>query len=456
MSVVNSNLDQGLQRSVLSGVQRLFLSSGLVIGARMGGVLAGLMLQLALARLLGAADLGVFFMITSATLVCAVICTQGYPLMIARFAASEHEESTSGLLAAFMKHAVSSVALATAVVCIGVLTWASLSPSLETEQRTWLAMGALSVPVLVALRINGALANALRRFSLGYVPDLLLRPVLLLCFVGGVWLLDVPFSLVTLLTAQLLIAALIAAWQYVKVWKDMPFARNATAAERDLPGESIRSWRFQALKLLPALVFVSVFADMTILVAGTYLGSKGLGVFGVCLKISMIPAFVVYSVQQICSRDLADAIHRDNAVELKSTLLRANILGVSAAVCGLVATLAVGDIFLGLYGQDFSSAYWCLNLLMISQVVRATAGPGVQMLPLIGQEGIAIQAFGLGLLALVVISFFLIPLYGLSGAAVSVMVSTCVWAIWQTIQIYRKSGILIALDVRQIHEHNSH
>jgi O-antigen/teichoic acid export membrane protein len=428
----------------------MVLSSGLVIGSRAGGVLAGLVLQLALARMLGAADLGLYFMTTGLALVLATVCAQGYPLMIPKFAAQDTPNNATGSLVLFMRHALSSVTFGFIVLCIPIIIWIGLAPSLETAERTSYLIVLMSVPALALLRVNGALANAFRRFSLGYVPDLLARPALLLGFVAFCWAAGVSFDLATLLLAQLAIAVTVAIWQHSKVRNNI-FPHKNNADTRNKPSKGvIRTWRLQALKLLPAMVFLSVFADASILVMGTMLESEQLAAFGISIKISMIVAFVVHTVHQIAVRDLADALHDDDRATLQLILSRTNLLGLLATMSALVITVVAGDKLLGLYGSEFSDAYWCLNLLIFAQLIRAAAGPCVQVLAIINQENSAVQAFALSFVALVLTSAILVPAYSLLGAAVSVVVSTCIWAAWQTIQVYRNSGILIALDLSRL------
>ncbi|VAW16116.1 hypothetical protein MNBD_ALPHA12-1276, partial [hydrothermal vent metagenome] len=184
----------------------LVRSSSVVVTARIAGVLIGIFIQLLIARALGAAELGMFFVATAISMVLATLLASGFPLMVPKFVARSGAANGATELANFMSFArISTVRLGGAICLLGTLTiW--LWPALDLSGRLVFTIALLSAPPLAFLRINGALANAMRRFSLGYLPDILARPLLLLGLVGMLTILYPGFDLLTILVGYILIA----------------------------------------------------------------------------------------------------------------------------------------------------------------------------------------------------------------------------------------------------------
>jgi len=82
--------------------------------------------------------------------------------------------------AAFLRDSlwISLVSFALAAVAY---FWLPLNDGLKIA----LLFGCLSAPAAALIRINGAVANSVRRYALSYVPDFLYRPGLLLAYWGG-------------------------------------------------------------------------------------------------------------------------------------------------------------------------------------------------------------------------------------------------------------------------------
>jgi O-antigen/teichoic acid export membrane protein len=435
---------------------RALHSSGLVIAARFGGVGAGLAVQLALARLLSAADLGLFFMATGMAMVLATIAALGYPMMLPRFVAEAAAEATPALLARFLRHARRDVLGLSLVFAAAAATVIWMLPDLSAHERLGLMAAAATIPGLAVLRINGALANALRRFSLGYVPDLLARPVMLVAFIALLWAAGQPFGLTTVLIAQAAIALGLAAWQRMRIdgADTLQTDLAASATEGPPAGGALPAadWRRQALHILPAMVFLAVFADVAILAAGTMMEKADTGVFGVALKMSMIAAFAIHTVQQIAVRDLADDLHSGDTGALAGAIARTNMISLAVSVAALAGAVVLGRPVLALFGEPFVAGYWPLVILMVAQVVRAASGPTMQMIALSGEQRACVPVFAASFLVLLVANAILIPALELIGAALAVLLSTTAWSVWLAVHLRRKAGIWtpLALPRREV------
>ena len=419
------------------GLRGLLRSSGLVIAARAGGVIVGLATQVALARILPLSDLGVFFIAMSTAMVLAILCTAGYPMILPRFAAAAGKGGEHAL-ARILACACHDMWRAAGLACLPPLIVVALWPGFDDTLRACLAIGIVTAPVLAVMRLNGALANALRHFALGFVPDLLVRPVVLLIAIAGLWLVMPGVRVETVLLAHIAIAAVLALWQGLRVARVNP-ARAEGPVTTDRPER--RSARAQAFSMLVAMAFTAVIADLDLLFASAMLDTARTGIFGVCLKMAMIAAFAVHAVHQVSVRDAADAVHDGDHGALKTVLRRANGLSLALSLACLAGTVLLGRWVLGIFGPEFVEGYICLVILMAAQVARALAGPAMQIMAMTGNEKDCARIFAACLALLAVLNVALVPAFGLIGAALAFFAAMTAWPVWLALRLKRASGI---------------
>jgi len=422
----------------------LVRSSGLVVAARLAGVLIGIIIQILIARTLGAAELGLFFVATAISMVLATFLASGFPLLVPKFVAAAGPENGPAGLGKFMSYARRTTIRASIVVCFMATLIIWFWPFLGLRERIIFTIAVMTAPLLAFLRLNGALANAMRRFSLGYLPDIIVRPLLLLAVISVLWLFYPGFALVPVLLAHLAITATLAGWQMTQLPPAPASDTGHKSAQSPAPAQK-RQWLSQSLNIMPGTIFVMVFGDITLLFAGAFLTSADIGIFGVAMRMSLLAAFAIHTVQQIAVRDIADAVNQGASKKLAQSLKRVNLLNTTLAVGAIGLALVFGRLVLGIFGPEFSAGYAGLIILLVAQLVRAATGPTLQMIALTGLERASLPAFAAGFLVLAVSSAILMPMLALVGAALAVLLATTTWSVWLWVLLWRRRGINVAL-----------
>ena len=188
-------------------------------------------------------------------------------------------------------------------------------------------------------------------------------------------------------------------------------------------------------------LFISVFADMDIVVSRLFLSDAQTGIFGVCLKISLFVAFGIQVIHQVIQRDIADALHNRNNSQIHKIMARANAPAVAGSIAATIVVAMFGRELLGIFGNEFVAGFTSLAILMFSIVVRAIAGPAAQVLALGGHEKACLPVFAVCMILLVLGNFALIMWLGLPGAAVTVLIVSAVWSIWLAVIAKKKLGL---------------
>ena len=419
----------------------LLRSSGFVVGLRVSGAIFGILTQFLLARFLGADEVGLFFVVLGLASILSIICTLGYPMLVPRIAAEASVETDSSKLSSFMLQAWldSGVMCLFLIFLMMIIAWIVFSNSVSFHMI--MVFAALNLPGFVLLRLNGALANALKYFDLGFLPDIFVRPFLLLAVVLVLSISISQMSIEIILFVHAVTAIILAFVQFFLL-RDRTDLQVFSIKARAGSNKKLRQdWRHRAPPMIIIALFTNVFADLDIVITRLYLNDAETGIFGVCLKISLFIGFAIQVIYQLILRDTADALHIGDDKELQMVINRANFLTLLSSVIATIIILVFGKELLGFFGAPFQIGYESLVLLMFAQVVRAAMGPASQILTLTGHERSCWPVFLSCMVLLFVGNLVLIPWIGLAGAALTVVIVYAMWSIWMALLVREKLGV---------------
>lgn len=399
----------------------------LLTGGRIAGAGVGLGAQILLARFMGPAELGLYYIVTSALLIMATIVSLAYGGVANRLVVRYQARNDDDGLNAFLGAAIRDVALAClAGGSIFGFIFAAVGPSDLTSIAY--AVLLVSLPALALMRVAGGIANALGHGALAFLPDTTLRPAFLALGVA-LWVMSgVALDLSVALTLFGGVAIALAAGQSLILWRLL----GRTAAVRSLV-HTLRSqthirrreaWRASALRLLPPLLLGNLFGDIIILIAGWGLVGAQIGVFGAAVKIAFLLGFLTHVTHQLLTPRLAVLLGRGDR-EGAAALIKAANLGINLfMIVATIMTLFFGSLVMSFFGEDFRAGAGVLMILAVAQLIRAVFGPGMSLLVATGRQASALrpQLFGLGVL--LILGAVLSPIFGSSGMAFAVLAAT--------------------------------
>jgi O-antigen/teichoic acid export membrane protein len=187
------------------------------------------------------------------------------------------------------------------------------------------------------------------------------------------------------------------------------------------------------------------FFDIDLIVLSGMLSREELAVFGVCARIFALVAFGVSAVYAMTMPDMFEAEARSDRDEFHRKVGDANLVAVGLALALFVGVLAGGRFALMLFGEEFVAGAMPLVILCLALVVRALLGPASLVLSIHDRPYASLPAVACGILSLILCNHWLVPLYGLMGAALSALISISLWsaALWFT--ALRGAGIDVSV-----------
>lgn len=410
-----------------------FISSApAVMLARVAGAGAGFLAQLVLARLLAPEEMGKFFAATSLAAVLGVIAAQGYPNIIQRFVTRYRHKQQNVLLSAFLTQVRRETFVAALAFASLMLAAALLLPALEGDTRILIAATAVCTCAATAFSVYPALAYADRRFALGLLPEIVVRPVAFLAFAAAIGITASNLSAGTATAAYALISALLAFAQFFALTKAAS-SRFSRVAKR-----VSRRWRQEAWPLLLVALFTTLFTDVVILFASPFLVPEALAPFGVALKISMLIGFTVQVTHQMALPDLAEARQLRDSAKMANALVRTTLLPVIVTLAALVGVVVWGNRLLGLFGSAYTPAVWSLFILVGGQLIRAMAGPASMLLTLDGAQRTSATISLISAGVLLATTAVLAPQFGFLGASLAVVICIIIWSGLSAFMLWRR------------------
>lgn len=355
--------------------------SSLLMGARVAGAALSFGTSVLIARRFGAEALGIVAMFTALTGIVALFVSAGRqavaPMFIAQYLVSDQTERIRGFIDDSRAFIAIASLLASSVLSIAALLFDRGFGS----SVTWLVLCCcIAAPAAALLNFNGAVLTGYRLQLLGLVPDLLLKPALILLAVLAVALIAPESS-----PYGLLVGFILAFWAASGAQLYVVRARRILPAGRSDVTQSKR-WQGSATPWIAIVLLSDYLVELHLLLAGWFLNPSLVGILHVCFRLRMLASFGLRALYAMVIPDIYAQIARGKAGELARDITRSNALAVGYTCVVSAAVIGYGDRFLALFGQQFVAAYDALVLCCLAMIPRAVFGPATSIMAALGRQ----------------------------------------------------------------------
>lgn len=410
---------------------------------RVGGVLVGVVVNIALARALGPDGMGLLLIATTVAGIAAIVGRLGVDSVVVRFGAVHAAEKAWRDLAGLRRGAARLAGGASAAAALALMLgapWIAVhlfgKPLLVTPLRV-LAFGV--VPFSLATVYTELLRSA-KRIRQATAIQILAVPVVVLAFIP---LLTPPFGVEGAAAAHV-IAAVLMAFLAAAAWR-----RAAPESYTVCGSIQLRPLLRVGLPLLwVALLGVAMTMTDTLMlgVAGT---AGEVGIYGVATQTAMLTSFALVSINSIAAPKFAALHARGNRVALSQLARRATAIMIVVTAPLLIAFTVTPARILGfLYGAEFSGGAAALAVLAIGQFIHVAMGPVGYLLMMSGHEKALRNCVAVSAMLNVVLNAALIPPLGIVGAAAATATSLAAQNLLCASVVYRRMSIVVFPMIR--------
>ncbi len=371
----------------------------------------------------GAAALGIVTIGTQLAFIVAAGTRFGMDMASVRYVAIEVGAGHPGRIQIVVSRSVMIAGLVSAGV--GLLTVAlagpignALSPSAVANDATVASIRAAGVALpFVALTyvwLGGSRGLKVMRHTL-YV-QWVAQPLLWIALMPLLWAIfdKTPALAVWAYTASWIIASA-AAWLF---WSMLsrPFPKEE--AEAGLTGLLVRygAPRAPAALLSQGLFWIDYFVAS--IVGAPAVTSDDLGVYAACVRVALAMVLFLTAVSYVFSPFVADLHARGQRERLDALFKAITRWTVAGTIPVLLLMLLAPAAILRLFGgANFTTGTDALRILVIGQAINVSVGAAGFVLIMAGRTGWDLTVYGASAALDLVLSFVLVPKFGIEGAA---------------------------------------
>lgn len=407
----------GEKPSFRSEMGRISRQSGIAFAGTIFAAAFGYIFKVYLARVLGAEDLGLYALGMTIVGLLGIFNVLGLPDSAVRYVALYAASNRFDALRSLLWNG-SWILLASNLVFAAVLLKAG----------PWIAIRFYHAPQLVRylplfalIMIAGALNSFFGKILAGYKevgrrtvitrfvanPVTMAVTIVLIALGGGLW---------GYLVAQILSAAVVLALLVSLVWRITPVAARSLDVTKLLIEPEV--WSFSAAMF--GIGLMEFFISQTDRVAlGYYRTAHDVGIYAVAAAVVAYEPIILQSVNQIFAPVIADLHTRGEHV-----LLGRLFQTLTKWMLGLTVPLAIVIILFArpvmrIFGHDFEMGWPILVIGTFGQLVNCGVGSVGFLLLMSGNQRRLIRVQAVMAVVMVILSIWLIPRWGVWGAAVA-------------------------------------
>lgn len=414
--MISNLFDRVLKRigSKDQGFNSILKKTSAAFSIKLGNAFLGFLYNILLAKMIGAEGAGIYYLAFSFVSIPKLISELGFRNVLLRFVSSNAGDknwvAVKGLIRQTYLFSCLMACLFVVVIFFNATFIAEkFFDDVSTGIMTVKIMSLGLLPMTLILH-SAAILKALEKYKEGLIIGGLMVPLLgiplMLILTNLYGVIGAVYSLVTVNLITLVVGLY---W----IWKFLPNLSNYTG--------SFNTKLIFATGIPLFLIAITNFimAGGDVMFLGYWEDDSNVGVYGLAKRIAALTAFILVAINSIVAPKFSKLYAQGKIEELKSVAQN------SMKLLALFAFPAVGFLtifapqIMSLIGKDFEGGYIVLIILALGQFVNVLTGSVGFLLMMTGFEkemtaNIVIVSF-----VTAGLYFFLIPTYGIIGAAIA-------------------------------------
>lgn len=420
----------GANRSVKLAASTAFL-------IRIANAAIAYLSQIIMARWMGAFEYGIYVYVWTWVLLIGTVADLGFAITAQRVIPGYMEEKAFDRVRGFIHSSrwiPSFFVTLLAVISAGTI-WL-LSDVMDAYLIFPLLLACIALPPYGLTGAQDGVARAFGWINLALVPPFIIRPLLLLIIMLAFFEVGLPLNAETAMWAAIGATWLTAVGQIVVLDR-----RVATRLEKGPRYYLRRQWLSSSLPILVINFFQFLLSYVGVLLLQAFRSPSEIAVFYAATKITAIVSMVYFAVAASAAYRFAALNSAEDTVGLKTFYTSSIRWTFWPTVLVGLAILVLGKPLLWMFGEEFTSGYDLVLVMIVGLVVRSAIGPGEQMLNMLGMQRICAVIFGIALGFNLLLCFVLIPTLGAMGAALAATASIGLETVLVHVVIRKKIGI---------------
>lgn len=416
--------------------KEVFTKSFSTVVIQIIGVSARLLTSIILGRILGVSGLGDVNLINQIVTILMVISIFGMDHVLVKKISIGHFNRDYKSIGLIIYTALKVNIIVAALLSIISILGAGFISNIFSSHHLELPL-IISGLVLVPQTISVVFASVVNGFNRVWQARLLKDFLTSLFVLTGVffsWLLNVEidlFSVILVYVISRFLTFVIATFYLKKIYKPI-FIKGAI--DRSM------------IKMAKPLLFVSattlLASSIDVIMLGWLSDSSSVGLYTVATRLVLFIAFFLQITNSAISPKIATFFANGKILEIKVMVKQVTFGLIIIGIISTVFFFFLGKPLLGLWGEEFTQAYYCLIILCFGQFINISTGCSGVLLIMSGNEKVFSYITSISLLFNFLLNLILITKYDILGAAVATSITIAGENIVRVIIAKKKTGIL--------------
>lgn len=423
------NKFDGHTQELISGTSVAFVLK--IIAAGMAFIL-----NIVLARLLGADGSGLFFLAFTIVIIMAGIGTVGMENALVKFIAANISVKKYGkVLGVYKKAILYSLIVAGTLMAILYFSshWISENIFNKIELGTPLSYMSLAILPLALLNLHSYSLQGLKQIAKSisilsiFVP--LITSISAILFISHYGINAAFFGYIIATYTTLIIA--------FSFWRKSirPFANNIAEFESKLLLDT-------SIPLLGVNLMTLIIVWSPLLFLGVWGSNEDVGIYNAASRTAMLTSFVLIAVNSIAAPKFSELHIKGDLKTIALVVCNSTNIMTLIASPILLIFIIFPDVILSLFGEEFKNGERVLIILAIGQFINVITGSVGYLLMMTGHERLVRNVLFYSAVLGVVLCNFLIQYFGVIGAAIAATIILSFQNIIMLIIVWKKLGII--------------
>jgi len=420
--------------SIGTVAKQLISRSSLNFAIQLCGVVAIFCLNLLLVRLLGIEEFGIYTYIQVWLVLLATLASLGFSTALLRFVSAYNINEEWGKLRGLLIRS-DQIVLAASIVTglLWLMVYQVFFPAQLNDNWAAFIYGCCALPLFALMGLRQSTLLAFHNVLHANMPVAILRPLILGSLVLGTYFFAREVDASRAMSLFALTILLCFCIQQYWLHRALPTHTRASA-----PEYATQKWISVALPMLFITGMHIILSRTDIIMIGFYLDTTQAGIYSIAVQCSLLISIGLTSINAVFAPICSELYSQNRLADLQRNLTFASLgIFLFTLISALILALNV-EFVLSLFGREVMQADTSLKILLVGQVINALAGPVGYLLNMTGNHNATAFILFLSAVVNIVLNAFLIPIWGIRGAAAATAITNAFWNIAMVLYVRRK------------------
>jgi O-antigen/teichoic acid export membrane protein len=385
-----------------------------------------------LARLLGPKDYGSYSFIFSIIVLLGIPIYGGLPTLIVREVASYTERSSWKYFKGLLKVSVGfSLIYCIIIYILSVAVIFFLLKDISFPIEIFL-LAFILLPIESLSNIRAATLRGLKKFVLGDSPEQLIRPLFFACVLTFFYFNSLNLNLKTAVLINIFGAMVALFVGFFFVRKNLPFGfvKSTTSYEK-------KEWFLSFIPFALHSGLIIAGNEIATVFLGVFSTPEDVAIFKIAYQGAVLIAFGITALDTVLGPYIIKLYKDEKLKELQKLLTLSARIVFFMTLPLFVSYIVWGKhIILFLFGEDYIEAYNALVILSLGRLFHVASGSVGLVLQMLNYEVETARSAALAIVVNIFLCLFLIPFFGVEGAAIASSMSIVIWNLYLMIRLH--------------------